>query len=215
VNVVVRLALIALAAALIAALSATPASATHSRGKCKARGTTIAKNDSGRVYEREQEAEVTSLWGCLWSKNRPVLMEVAEGDDFTTFESYDSVLLRGQFVAWTFTHEDVSCKADCPPGYDATTEYVKTFDMKRRRGDFATSEASPGSLRLNTRGSLAWLEPAEPGTFAVQAWDAAGQRAIETGPIRRFRLRGTRLSWINGEVNRSETLSGRALLVSR
>lgn len=205
-----RLALIALTAALIAVAAAAPASATHSRGKCKARGETIAKNDVGRVYEREEEAEVRTLLGCTWSRNRPFVMEVAESDDFTTSESYDEVLLRGGFVAWTFTHEDISCKADCPPGYDPTTEFVKTFDMRTRDADHATSDALPGSLRLNTRGSLAWLEPDGSGAYQVQAWDGAGQRTLETGQIRRLRLRGTRLSWINGELERSETLSGSA-----
>jgi hypothetical protein len=192
-------------------LAAAPASATHSRGKCKARGTTIAKNDLGRVYEREQDAEVKSLWGCLWSVNRPIELEVAAGDDFTTFESYDDVILRGRFVAWTFVHEDISCKADCPPGYDATTEYVKTFDLRTRDDDLETTDPADGSLRLNTRGSLAWLTLAGSGNHDVHAWDRNGHRTLDTGPITRFRLRGKTLSWVNGgDLARTATLSGSA-----
>ena len=206
-----RVILASLAALLLLSLSAAPASATHSRGKCKARGDTIVKNDSGRVYEREQDAEVKTLWGCLWSVNRPIELDVAAGDDFTTFESYDNVILRGRFVAWTFTHEDVSCKADCPPGYDPTTEYVKTFDLRTRRGDLETSNASPGSLRLNSRGSLAWLAPASNGEQEVHAWDSNGARTLDTGPITKFRLRGVTLTWVNGgDLGRRETLSGSA-----
>ncbi len=191
-------------------MAAAPASATHSRGKCKQRGETIAKNDTGRVYEREQEAEVRVLWGCLWSRNRPFQIDVAESDDLTTSESFDDVLLRGSFVAWTFTHEDISCKADCPPGYDPTTEYVKTFDMRTRDADFDTSDAFPGTLRLNADGSLGWLSAAAGGAYDVHAWDGTGKRVPDSGQIRRLRLRGSRLSWINGDVVRSETLSGSA-----
>ncbi len=195
----------------ILALTAGSADATHSRGKCKARGDTIVKNDTGRVYEREQDADVRQLWGCVWDRNRPFVMDVAEGDGFTTSESYDNVILRGRYVAWTFVHEDVSCKADCPPNYDPTTEYVKTFDLKTRDEDLETSDAAAGSLRLNTRGSLAWLILAGNGNHNVYAWDGNGARSLDTGPITKFRLRGATLSWVNGgDTGRRETLSGSA-----
>ena len=58
----------AVTALAIFAVTAERADATHSRGKCMARGDTIARNDTGRVYEREEEAEVRSLWGCTWSR---------------------------------------------------------------------------------------------------------------------------------------------------
>jgi hypothetical protein len=194
------------AAVLLLALSASPAAANHSRGKCTARGHTIAKNDSGRVYEREQDAEVTALWGCLWSVNRPVELQRAAGDDYVTFESYDNVILRGRYVAWTFKSEDISCKADCPPGYDSTNEYVNVFDLRKRKGDFQVSDPSPGTLRLNTSGAAAWLTTAASGNYDVHAWDRDGHRTLDTGPIRRFRLRGPTLSWINGDVQHSVPL---------
>jgi hypothetical protein len=194
----------------ILGLSAGTADAKHSRGKCKARGDTIAKNDTGRVYETSN-GDATTLWGCTWSRNRPFEMEMAAGDDFVTFESYDDVMLRGRFVAWTFTREDVSCKADCPPGYDATTEYVRTFDMRTGDENSETSDPAAGTLRLNTRGSLAWLTAAGAGNQDVHAWDGAGHRTLDTGQIGKFRLRGATLSWVNGgDVGRRETLSGSA-----
>jgi hypothetical protein len=198
----------AVTALAILGLTSSSADATHSRGKCKARGTTIAKNDTGRVYEREQEADVRTLWGCVWSRNQPFEIEVAAGDDISTFESYDNVLLRGRYVAWNFTREDVSCKADCPPGYDATTEYVRVLDMRTEDSAQETSDPESGSLRLNSRGSLAWLTLAGGGNRDVHAWDRKGHRMVDTGPVRRFRLRGPTLSWLNGDVAKSETLSG-------
>ena len=193
----------------ILALTSSSADATHSRGKCKARGTTIAKNDIGRVYEREQDAEVRTLWGCTWSQNKPFEIEIAAGDDISTFESYANVLLRGRYVAWIFNREDVSCKADCPPNYDPTTEYVRFFDMRTRDSDSEDSDAESGSLRLNTTGSIAWLTLAGGGNRDVHAWDRKGHRMLDSGPITRFRLRGRTLSWVNGgDLARTETLSG-------
>lgn len=201
-----RLLPIALLAALVAAVAAAPASATHSRGKCKARGETIAKNDSGRVYETETGDGATILWGCLWSRNDPVRVEVAAGDEFTRFESYDDVLLRGRYVAWVFTNEDISCKADCPTDYDPTLEYVNVFDLKRRAGEATTSDPVFDSLRLNTAGTTAWLT-SEGSSKGVNVMDRGGtHRVLDVGAIRRFRLRGPTLSWINGDVQRSVTV---------
>ena len=204
---------LALVAALLVALAAAaPAGATHSRGKCKGRGDTIVKNDAGRVYEREEEAEVRQLFGCLWASNREIELETASGDDITISESYDEVLLRGRFVAWVFTREDVSCKADCPPDYDATQEYVNVFNLGTRKGDFETSEAVADSLRLNSTGAAAWLTLPDAGRFEVSVWDSNGWRSLGSGSrIRRFRLRGRILSWLDGDVARTFKTRGAAV----
>jgi hypothetical protein len=204
--------LVVLVAVLGLAVGAAPAEANHSKGKCKARGTTLAKNDSGRVYETTTKDGSEVLWGCYWARNRGFEMDVSSGDDISTFESYGNVMLRGRFVAWTFTSEDVSCKADCPPNYDATTEFVKTYDLKTRDEDSETSDPYSGSLRLNSGGALAWLTiAAGTGNYEVHAWDGAGHRTFDTGAITRFRLRGPTLSWVNGgDLARSERLSGSA-----
>jgi hypothetical protein len=196
---------IGLLCALVASLAASPAAATHSRGKCRQGGTTLAKNDSGRVFERETGLGA-NLYGCLWSRNKAVLMEVAEGDDFTTFERYYDLLLRGRYVAWVFEHEDVSCKAACPPGYDATTHLVKVFDLQAHSEEAQLAEPATGTLRLNTAGAAAWLQAAEGGNRDVHAWDRDGHRVLDSGAIRRYRLRGPTLSWVNGDAQRSATL---------
>jgi hypothetical protein len=212
VTVPARILFPALAVALLLALgAATPASANHSRGKCKARGDTIVKNDSGRVYEREEDAEVTTLYGCLWSTNREVELQSSSGDGFTVNEGYAEVLLRGHFVAWVFTREDISCKADCPPNYDPTQEYVNVFNLKARKGDFETSDPAFGSLRLNSTGAAAWLTTPSSGGSEVNVWDGAGWRSLGSGQIRRFRLRGRMLSWLDGDVPRSYKTQGAAV----
>ena len=198
-------------ALLVALAAAAPAGATHSRGKCKGRGDTIVKNDSGRVYEREQDTEVKQLFGCLWSADRELELETAAGDGFTTFEDYGNVLLRGHFVAWVFTREDISCKADCPPNYDATQEYLNVYNLKARDGDFETSDPLSGSLRLNSTGAAAWLTSAGSGNSEVNVWDGSGWRSLGSGQISRFKLHGRRLTWLDGAEQRSFKTRGAAV----
>ena len=188
-------------AVILIALASTSADATHSRGKCKKRGTTVAKNDSARVYERG-----ASLYGCAWSKNVEEVLDTASDDDYTSI-TYGNVILRGRYVAWIQSNEDYSCKADCPAGYDAITEYVNVFDLAKGDGDSTAADPAFDSLRLNSRGSTAWLEIAGSDTQNVFAWDLGREdKLLDAGPIRRFRLRGRTLSWLNGDVQHSVTL---------
>jgi hypothetical protein len=188
-------------AVILLALVATSADATHTRGKCKKRGTTVAKNDSARVYERG-----FSLYACAWRQNEEEILDT-ETDDISSSNTYGNVVLRGRFVAWIQTSEDISCKADCPPGYDGTNYYVNVFDIAKGDGDTTTADPLFETLRLNTRGSAAWLETAGSDTHDVHAWDfQRTARVLDSGPIRRFRLRGRELSWLNAGVAKSATL---------
>jgi hypothetical protein len=192
----------AILAVILIALASTSADASHSRGKCKKRGTTIAKNDSARVYERG-----SSLYACAWKRNVEEILDT-ELDDFYTTTTYGDPILRGRFVAWVQTSEDISCKADCPPNYDATTDLLNVYDIARGDGETTAADVVLGSLRLNSRGSAAWLEIAGSGTQNVQAWDfgQGSDRTLDTGPIKRLRLRGRVLSWLNADVPHSATL---------
>jgi hypothetical protein len=191
----------ALLAVILIALAATSADATHTRGKCKQRGTTVVKNDSARVYERG-----ATLYGCAWSRDVEQILDT-ENDDFYTTATYGKPILRGRFVAWVRTEEDVSCKADCPPGYDATDYILNVFDVRGGDSEATTVDPMFGTLKLNSRGASAWLEFASADTQHVNAWEwGAEKRRLDTGPIRRFRLRGRTLSWLNGAVQRSAAL---------
>lgn len=200
-TVLVRLAPIALAVLLLAALCAAPASASHTRGKCTQRGKTVAKNDSGRVFRRESSLGARSLYGCLWSRNRAVLLEAAY-DDFYESQDWSRVQLRGRFVSWVYTTTDDSCKADCPPGYDTTREYVNRFDLRSEDRDLHGVDLDRGPF-LNTRGALAWSEYGDGGSKDVHAWDRDGHRVVDQGAISLLRLRGSLLSWSNGDEPRS------------
>jgi hypothetical protein len=202
-NVLARVLFLALSVALV---TAAPAGATHSRGKCTAHGETLEKNDSGRVYETTDSEGVDTLWGCLWSRNKPVELDTAAGDDYVTIDDYSYVVLRGRYVAWIHSSGDISCKADCPPGYGGVSEYVHVFDLKRRRGETTFTHPVYDGLRLNTFGAVAWLTREDQGV-TVNAWTRAEtHRVLDQGAIRRFRLRGTELSWLNGDAPHSATL---------
>ena len=192
----------ALLAVILIALAATSADAEHTRGKCKKRGTTIVKNDSARVYERG-----ASLYGCAWSRNEELLLDTESDNDYNEV-TYGDVVLRGRFVAWVQSNEDYSCKADCPAGYDAVTEYVNVWDLARDDGGLTAAGPAFDSLRLTARGTAAWLEPAASPDRNVFAWrfGSDGAKLLDTGPIRRWRLRGRTLSWLNGETPKSVTL---------
>ncbi|HEX8744957.1 MAG TPA: hypothetical protein VF712_17665 [Thermoleophilaceae bacterium] len=192
----------ALMAFVLLALAATSADATHSRGKCKQRGSTVVKNDSARVFRRG-----SSLYGCLWSRNRAVLLD-AESDDLYTSETIGEVTLRGRYVAWTKASEDSSCKADCPPDYDATTENVHVYELAARGGDHIAADPLSGTLRLNTHGTTAWLEAGAGGAREVHAWEfgRGSDELLDSGDVSRFRLRGRELSWLNAGTPHSVTV---------
>jgi hypothetical protein len=211
-----RALILTLAALVALAAAAAPASATHSRGKCTARGTTIAKNDTGRVFERPRNVNVTLLMGCLWSRNRPFVMGEAWSDGYVVFESFDRLRLRGHFAAWLFTRSEFPCKGACPPGYDGTTQKVEVYDM--RTGTKAKQMATKSqltALRLNAAGSLAWLRSAGGANYEAHAWDRSGHTVVDTGPISQFRLRGSTLSWLSGDAERTAALRGSAASAPR
>jgi hypothetical protein len=197
---------IAVATALIGALAAAPAEATHTRGKCTQKGRNLVKTDHVRVYEVERDEYTTRLYGCLWSKNKRVALADAYDDDYVTSNHYHGVRVSGRYVAWIFTATDISCKADCPPGYQETHRWVVVFDLKRRDGRSRAADAFSGYLRVNSAGAIAWREEAGSAGQGVHALDADGHRVLDTGRITYIRLSGPTLSWQNNGESRSAQL---------
>lgn len=194
----------AVVAAFILALAATSAEAADPRGKCKQRGTTIAKNEVARVFSRG-----ATLYSCLWSANRAEPIDTAHDDGYTLSTGWDDVRLAGRFVAWVNWESDVSCKADCPPGYDATTYRVNVIDIRSQDSDWTGGLPTGTTLRVNRRGAVAWLASlGGGGQREVHAWDADGHRVLDTGVIPKasYSLSGRRLSWANGDLQRTVTL---------
>jgi hypothetical protein len=43
------------------------------------------------------------------------------------------VKLDGRIVTWRHVSTDISCKADCPPGYDGSSERDMRADLRTRK----------------------------------------------------------------------------------
>ena len=75
-----------------------------------------------RVYSVRNRDGGRNLYGCLRSNDRRQLMTRSSDDDYVSSSSFGHVKVAGRFVAWEQVDTDISCKAACPPDYDATTE---------------------------------------------------------------------------------------------
>ena len=121
--------------ALIALLacSAGPAEAKQKKPCARKGSDTVAANRQARVYEIANKDGGNNLYGCLRSNDRRQLLAHGYDDNYVSSGDYDEVKLRGHVVSWRFTETDISCKADCPPEYDPTTETRYKRDLKRRK----------------------------------------------------------------------------------
>lgn len=77
---------------------------------------TVVKNRLVRVYKVKRESE-TTLYSCRRTTGRRVRLATARDEDVDSYGSvlFNSVRLRGNYVAWATSVTDVSCKASCPP----------------------------------------------------------------------------------------------------
>jgi hypothetical protein len=199
-----RLAVVFLAAAAVCAL---PSSA-EARARCKVKGSeTVKSNSLVRVYSRPDREGGTELRGCWRATGRKVLLAYEFDDEYVTSSSYRDLRLAGRFVAFVWEATDVSCKAACPPDYQASRSYVEVRDMRTRRERSASSAPAYGSLKLSSRGVAAWLDPADAG-YELLVTDGVGAgRLVDAGAIDGVGLRGLRLGWKNGGVPRGVDLT--------
>jgi len=159
----------------------------------------VAKDAQVRLYVVRDDEGNRVLHGCWRATGRKLRIAAEYDDDYVTSGAYRDVVLAGRFVAFVFEATDVSCKAACPPDYDATRVQVTVRDVKRRRSRFTLSDAAPRSLRLSSAGVAAWLAPVTGGA-ELRAIDAGGLgRLVDTGAIdaASLTLRGVRLDWLN------------------
>jgi hypothetical protein len=127
-----------LTVAAVTVVAVVPAGSAHAatEKRCAMKGTkTVAKNRYARVFTRPSRGgdEVERLYGCLYSVNRRVWLDTSSDDEYVTSEEFSDVVLDGRIVSWKHTSTDISCKADCPPGYDGTTETMRRADLRTRK----------------------------------------------------------------------------------
>jgi hypothetical protein len=201
------LTLVAALAACTALAASTEAASAHTICD-RAHSRTVVQNSTARVYSTGN-SDRGALYGCLFANGSTVKLETRYDDGLVESYGWSRVRLAGRFVAWQFTHTDDSCKANCPPGYEPTTYSVNVYDLKRRVGKGINRHSEGNTLRVNSRGALAWLEGLGGGQREVHAWDVGDHRVLDTGAIRggsAFRLNGSTLSWFEDDAGKTATL---------
>src|SRR3954470_11440362 len=169
-----------LATTLIAALAIAGPAEAKDRKPCARKGShTVTATSHVRVYEVANSDGGDTLVGCLRSNDKRRVLAKGYDDGYVTSGVYDHVRVAGRFVAWQFTQTDVSCKADCPPGYDPTSVHLSVRDLRRKGRVIVQGEiASGGRLVLTAGGALAWSEAG-----AIEAFDGRGRRTLDSGDI--------------------------------
>ena len=192
---------------LVVVAAPAPASAAGKKARCAAkRSHTVAKNRLVRVYSVSRNGN-RRLTGCLRKTGRKLVVVREYDDGYVESGAFRDVRLAGRFVAVVFDATDVSCKAACPPDYEATKTSVVISDIRTRRDRTTRTHAQTGSLRLSTAGVAAWLAPT-PGGFEVHAFDGDGEPVLDSGAIdpASLALAGLQLTWANAGAARSAAL---------
>ncbi|HEV2724204.1 MAG TPA: hypothetical protein VGV10_06190 [Thermoleophilaceae bacterium] len=170
----------------MAVAAGVPAAATAKpRQSCiRAHSKTVAQNGFARVY-RVRTGEGTNLYACRRSTGRRVLLHAAFDDDYVSSSSYRNVRLAGVFVAWAHTSTDVSCKAQCPPGYNPTTSAISVYDLRRHRVRTMPGAVPLGrALMLSRLGGVAWASAGSAGSVEIHGSVRPGDdRVIDSGNI--------------------------------
>ena len=206
---------LALLAALALAGPAEAATAVDAKKRKRAptckrkRSKTLQQSRSVRVFEKAAGAERTRLYGCLKRRGKSIRLAEAYDDGYVTSTSYQEVRLAGRFVAWEDTSTDISCKADCPPGYNPDTTSIEVYDLARRQRRSFSGTVLNESLVLTRRGSVAWLQRTSPAT-AVEVHIAEGSttRVLDRGNVDpdSLRVNGGTLFWMKDGAQQSSPI---------
>jgi len=204
---------VAALAAAFAHPSAATATASAATGTatpaCKpAHARTVAANRDAVVFEtRDQEA--THLWGCRRATGRRYRLGEAFDDEVQSSSAYRLVRLRGHMVGFAITAYDISCKGDCPPGYQPERNLIEVHDLRRRRLVRTVPDAAPLDIAITTRGGVAWTRSritslAGDVDVEVLAADSWGRRTLDRGSIdaRSLTSELTIVSWLRDGIER-------------
>lgn len=206
----------------VAPTSASIATNAGARAKAKAKAAcrraksrTVAANGLVRVFTRPGDDgynEGTDLLACWRKTGRARSLFFAYSDDYVTSEWFELVRLRGRFVAFYSESFDIGCKADCPPGYEATHRSVNVVDARFGTGWRTRLAERPAGNRLllDARGAIAWPQWLPGNQIEVRVRDGGGQRVVDSGAIHPESLAltpGGRLTWVNDATGHSMQLA--------
>jgi hypothetical protein len=187
-----RLAVVPFAAAAATLLFAPTASAAGSG--CTPKGSkTLVANKVARVYTTNGGER---LYGCLRTAKRPLLIvERNPADDIYRSRTYEHVTLAGRFVGWYGTSTDSSCKADCPPDFDATHEFVSATDLKSRKSRYVDAIAT--GVAVSSGGLLAWSQAGNDQDELRLSKSGEANTLVDSGEITEVSFQNAYLLWRN------------------
>ena len=159
-----------------------------SRKSCRVAGsTTLAQNSFVRLYSMPNP-EGRDLRACLRSNGRKRRLDADYDDGYVLSGGWTGPRLAGRYAAWIHTSTDISCKADCPPGYTGTSQWAVVYDVRRGR-EVATRSGSFAFV-LTDRGALGWLEPRDGGQVLKSLVPGRSEVELDAGAIEPGSLRG-------------------------
>lgn len=185
---------IGLAAAVGAAMLAAAPGAASATSSCAEKGSrTLLENRVGRVYEDQRDDTIS----CSKTTGHH---RVLASD---SYEYLDNLTLSGHFVAFWWT--------GCLTVDEHCSAALDVHDVRTGRLVF-TTDSNPAVLVLRPNGSVAWsvegLGDGDDGGY-VYRHTARGTTRVDRG-LRldpwSLRLRGSKLSWLNGGERRRATL---------
>ena len=197
-------------AALLVLLTGADFASASPRVCGKPGSRTVKSTQFVRVYSVRNRDGGRNLYGCLRSNDRRQLMTRSSDDDYVSSSSFGHVKVAGRFVAWEQVDTDISCKAACPPDYDATTEALFIRDLKTRRTK-AVDGRVDGRLVLTGGGAIAWTQTGTGGAGVVDAFDGHGARTLDEGNVdlESLSLSGSTVAWTRDGVIESAALARR------
>jgi hypothetical protein len=196
--------------ALVVLLAGGPSASARSR--CAKSGSkTVVSTKLVRVYSVRNKDDGRNLYGCLKSNDRRQRLTRSFDDGYVTSGSYSHVKVAGRFVAWQESYTDVSCKAACPPDYQATTTSIAVRDLKRRKTASSNGRVD-GKLVLTIGGGVAWTQQAPTGEGVVNAFDGNGSRELDRGNVdlKSLSVSGSTVAWMKDGAIQSATLAPRS-----
>ena len=168
---------------LIAPAAASAAASCNRQGSA-----TVAENRLARVYS----TQAGDLVGCLRSTGKKVVLLKGTDDIYYNGE-FSLVQLAGRYVGFYAEVTDTSCKAACPPDYDAVSETVRVADLRAR-----TSRSIPaiaGELAINSSGMIAWTQAGTVGPELRLSRGGVENDTVASGDVDLVALTGRYLLW--------------------
>jgi hypothetical protein len=192
--------------ALSAAIVAPAQGAKHRASCARAKTHTVAKDGQARVFTRSNQGSAQwdkRLFGCLRSRDKVVRLSEAYDDGYVTSYGFNDVRLAGRFVAWSAFSSDQSCKADCPPGFEANKYGVAVRDLRRAKTRRAKTSTTPGVVLVSKRGVLVWTVGR-----TLRAFDSTGNHVLDdaVSDPETVRLAGNKLMWDSSGLPHESTL---------